>query len=482
MGKKKSKKEDNWEDEADAIAQENAADGSDAAVASSGASLNIIFDALLREKKATEADFDRATDELASGAKTEEELVAEWRRVAVEDNDEGQDFERKYGFGGDLPPAQMTKAEKQRRWRQEEGSGWKGRVLAGLGKVEEDATELSRRLLLPRSSCAGEDDSGEAAPVDISVEMSDLSLDMWRRAVTEAPAAFALPGLTGISLTGSVGVSTQADRFVRLWDVASGRRLAAHQHKLELTACAADGGVVAIGDAAGGLLIFNVEAEFLPFRLPPPETAPATAAVGSIALLPLQNSSSTLILASSNGGGVTASLARTDPWPPVQMTRVTIPFAQLGDDACGVISLALGAGSCVFGAAGAALAMYDMQVARTVWDVAPKGDADEWAGSPTWSARCGRGAAATQDTAAPATAAAVQSRPLSFSPYWKLLAAAVGDVVALWDVRLPGDAGPAVEVRTSGSAGSGGVGCIHIDEGQTGSGHLLIAPCSGGVV
>ena len=52
-----------------------------------------------------------------------------------------------------------------------------------------------------------------------------------------------------------------------------------------------------------------------------------------------------------------------------------------------------------------------------------------------------------------AAAAAPPSRRLSYSPFWRLLAAAGdGDLVALWDVRDSGERGPAAAVRLDGGA------------------------------
>eukprot|EP00966_Prymnesium_polylepis_P183456 4251592-Prymnesium_polylepis.1 len=63
--------------------------------------------------------------------------------------------------------------------------------------------------------------------------------------------------MTGVCLFGTYGASTHADRMVRLWNGASGRKLATHQQKAELTACAASGAVVAVGDAAGALHVYG---------------------------------------------------------------------------------------------------------------------------------------------------------------------------------------------------------------------------------
>ena len=73
------------------------------------------------------------------------------------------------------------------------------------------------------------------------------------------------------------------------------------------------------------------------------------------------------------------------------------------------------------------------------------------------------------------------SRPLSYSPFWKLLATAIegSGVVALWDTRMAGAKGPAVAV---GVGGGSDAAWVHIDEGQGGAGHLLLTPAGGSEV
>ncbi|KAJ1620688.1 hypothetical protein T492DRAFT_1076029 [Pavlovales sp. CCMP2436] len=84
---------------------------------------------------------------------------------------------------------------------------------------------------------------------------SERHLENWRRVGREAPLQMPLPGMTSVSLLGSVGVSTHADKLVRLWEARSGRRIAAHQHKHELTACAGVAGVAAVGDVTGAVYV-----------------------------------------------------------------------------------------------------------------------------------------------------------------------------------------------------------------------------------
>ena len=101
--KKKGKQENNWEDDADAIAQEHTETKSGAE--ESGSSLATLFDHLIGHKKATEANYDRATDELASGAKTEDQLISEWKSLSLEPSADDESFERQWGYGGNDVPA-----------------------------------------------------------------------------------------------------------------------------------------------------------------------------------------------------------------------------------------------------------------------------------------------------------------------------------------------------------------------------------------
>ena len=55
--------------------------------------------------------------------------------------------------------------------------------------------------------------------------------------------------------------------------------------------------------------------------------------------------------------------------------------------------------------------------------------------------------------------------------------AAMDDVIALWDVRSPGERGPAAAIPLAG-----GASWVHLDEGEHMSGHLLLAPRAGGPV
>lgn len=75
MGRKGKKiQQDDWESEVDAIAQENAESAYD------GVALESLFAKLLAAGVVSESDYDRATDELASGVKSERQLMLEWEK------------------------------------------------------------------------------------------------------------------------------------------------------------------------------------------------------------------------------------------------------------------------------------------------------------------------------------------------------------------------------------------------------------------
>ena len=63
------------------------------------------------------------------------------------------------------------------------------------------------------------------------------------------------------------------------------------------------------------------------------------------------------------------------------------------------------------------------------------------------------GSAAGEGAGAPAAAGAIApSRPVSYSPSWRLAAAGSDGAVSLWDVRCNGERGPAASVSCEGSA------------------------------
>ena len=127
----------------------------------------------------------------------------------------------------------------------------------------------------------------EALEGDAAASEEDESEDFgrWRRMARATPRPLPLPGMTGVCLAGAYGVSTHADKVVRVWDARTGKRLAAAQHKIELSACCCACGIAAVGDAAGGLHLYDVEGEFIGLRLSP--LPPCAGAVRSLAILPL---------------------------------------------------------------------------------------------------------------------------------------------------------------------------------------------------
>lgn len=512
-GKKKKEDDDDWEAEADVIAMENLS-------VVKGAALEALFADLIAEGSATEAELDRATDQLASGTKTEDELIAEWKAKVS--------FDKAYGFGDreeggstDAPEGkdgQPGDDKSQRRWRKEDGV----HKVAALPEATDEEVHAKHVELFGEAGSAKTPLMGTADGVSERerVGLSEGQLDEWRRAAHEPLKPMPLPAMTAVCLLGPYGVSVHADRFVRLWDGATGRRLAAHQHKLDLTCIAADSGIVAVGDSSGAVHVYGTETDFLPLRLPPPKQS--TGAVHAVAVVPQFERGAALIVSSDGGGLVTAACAATEPWPPTQMSCVDLPFsAALGSSA--PVSLASGTNGKLFGCSGGSIALLDVTSAVPIWNSRGGG----WAGDDvSWSAtmasidaaacplhafKPSRAAdaaksviaAAAKSPLAPAAAAAVDvstdgpeqcgggtvragssngsdlwpgRRLLSYSQWWHLLASADAErgVVALWDARQPGDRGPAAAMRMAG-----GVRSLHLDEGQGMAGHLIVAPSSG---
>ena len=568
MPKKKGKKsDDDWEEDAAAIAQEVSVVVEKAVKESR---IDALFADAIARGKATDAEFDRATDELASGAKSEDEIIAFYFPNTALDEDE-----------------KLSKKDKKSRgsWR-DDRDGRAGSMVDAAAAGEDDLDEaavaaqaaamaqLHVELFGAPGSPHALDLGGVASGSEIErVYQSELQLDEWRRAAADTPKTLALPNMTALALFGSYGVSTHAGCLVRLWDAASGRRLAAHQLKSELTACTASGeGIVVVGDAVGALHVYTTEADFVPLRVPPPRDS--VGAVVSLALLPLFSTggssgggvsgcasgrkgsgsgggggseggtSSMVLVASSEDGSLTASLASVQPWPPSHMPRVHLPVAApsggdecaggqaWGGKGCGPMSLAAGPYGCFFGAAGGHVAMYDLAAGAAAWVSSAIPAPTAWP-TPTssggvragWTAawqpdgleslvagvgalgagpnggrglpspppppppKAGGAAAVAPAASDPPSGGAVvgstapaPSRRLSYSPFWQLLAAAEGD----------GASGAVAlwDIRQPGSRGpaaalaiAGGASWVHLDEGTHGlSGHLLVAPSGGGEV
>jgi hypothetical protein len=481
MGKKKgARKDDDWEAESAAIAAE-----------ASVAHLDALFTEAIARGKTTDADYDRATDALASGKQTEEELIA-------------------FYFPNEaLASESASKKGKNRGWRAErdgrvekvaegdEAGGEEAEDIAGAAEEEAALQALHVELFGAEPHALDVASLADGRSERERVYASELALDEWRRAAGDAPKELPLPNMSAACLFGEYGASTHAGGMVRLWDGASGRRLAASQFKLELTACTAAEALVAVGDTAGGVHLLSTESEFTPVRVPP--AADAKEAVCSLALLPRHGggaaerdgTASFLVIASTHSGALNVSSARVVGGSPTLSKATDLPRLS-GLSALGAqgrpIHLASGpAPSGVFGAAGTALALHDLgggSAAAVSWsadatvqdasDAPDVSDANhaivDAMGAATLGSGGGGGGA---EGSASSAAGAAPSRRVSYSPFWQLLATATaGRVVTLWDVRRSGDRGPVGAVRAASS-----VSWVHLDEALHGlSGHLLLVP------
>ena len=132
-------------------------------------------------------------------------------------------------------------------------------------------TELQNELLSDKTVAYWERAYSERASGHSGrsrVCLSEATLLGWRQlgrgampepgaATPSAPRPLPLPGMTCLALLGEVGVSLHAGRLARLWDARTGRRLAAYEHKRELTALAAAGEYIVAGDEKGGLVLLR---------------------------------------------------------------------------------------------------------------------------------------------------------------------------------------------------------------------------------
>jgi len=297
MGRKGKKiQQDDWESEVDAIAQENAESAYD------GVALESLFAKLLAAGVVSESDYDRATDELASGVKSERQLMLEWEKKTC---------------------------------RKDEAA-----------TADQQAAELGSSGNLKDESAAPSDDA-----LSETMQQSERHIEAWRRAAKSDPMQLPLARMTAVCLSGTYGVSTHADRNVRLWDSATGRRLGAHQHKLELTACCAREECVAVGDAAGMVHIYDTESEFVPLRL-----TGGSGAVRSIELLRVEGG--TLVLGSGEAT-LTAWFTNTDGSPASR--AVPLNFALKG------LHLSAGPSGCVYGASRSLVTLYDLNASAAAW-------------------------------------------------------------------------------------------------------------------
>ncbi|KAL1504347.1 hypothetical protein AB1Y20_010753 [Prymnesium parvum] len=260
----------------------------------------------------------------------------------------------------------------------------------------------------------------------------------WERASRRGGGALRLGAMESLALCGGVGVSTHRGRLLRLW-AADGRRLGAYLHKHELTACAAAGAVGAAADEAGRLLVFGVRQELAPALLPP---AGGRGGAHSLAFV-----GGGAALASASASGVALCAAPHGEWGGAQVERRAVETAAaLGDGEARPVCLAARGDAGLFGATARAAALFDVEAGGgAVWRA-------EWAGE---GAQFG-GA----------------SHTAHYAEGWALLAAAMGrGVVALWDAREPGEAGPAAAVATGG----GDARWVQLQEDGR-HGCLLLAP------
>ena len=318
-----------------------------------------------------------------------------------------------------------------------------------------------------------------------------------------------LPNMTGVCILGTYGVSTHAGGLVRLWDATNGRRLAASQLKLELSAVAGAGTIVAVADVAGAVYLYCTEADFSPYRITAPVAAstPRAAAasgatIASLALVTLEGDGAPLlVVASSIDGGVpSGSLVHTEPWPPTQATKVALP-ASMGSatpppgGAVGLQHLLAGPHGHIFTAADGTVASHDLGAAscassRSVGNT--QSAAAGWHGTcpgmdqladrlasvaldlSAAAASSGSASASTVPTSLATTTRVLPYRPISYSPTWHLLAAPVGDspMIALWDTRTRSDHGPAAALRL---AAGDSASWLHLDESDSLAGQLLVA-------
>ena len=325
-GGKKKKQDDNWEDEADAIYE---LEKSKDAAAAKESKIDALFAEAIAKGKLTEAEQDRATDDLASGAKTEDEIIAFYfpNAAAVDITDEAD---------GDSSKADKKKG---RGWRAErDGRFTKLTDAPAEEGVDDAAAAAAEAAAISQLHAELFGVAGAANALDVSADgfgdererviCSEVTIDEWRRAVADAPKELPLPNMTAACLFGRYGASTHAGGLLRLWDAGSGRRLTAHQQKQDFTALAACGSLVVVGDAVGALHLYNTEADsFTPTRLPPTKTA--AGAVRSVALLPFAAGADSttatntpiLIVASAQNGVITATIASPIRGPPRSRAR-----------------------------------------------------------------------------------------------------------------------------------------------------------------
>ena len=274
---------------------------------------------------------------------------------------------------------------------------------------------------------------------------SESELDAWRRAsalIHELPLA----AMTSVSLglEGGLAVSTHDGRMARLWEPASGRRLACHQHKSRhaLTCCDAAGTYAAIGDAGGVVHLYDIssDADFAPAQV---LAATDASAIGSVA-----------VLRSAVAGGAPACVSST--------VRGSLTVQRFGANAghtwhaedpfFSTANRAVGLAACeadhVFVVSAQSVNLVDIEHQAVLWN-AEWGVASE---SESFELHCAFDMLTVMDEST------TGRRLASYSHGWRLLAAVCGDGCRLWDTRAPPDGNAlAARVRLPSPLNAGSV-------------------------
>lgn len=333
---------------------------------------------------------------------------------------------------------------------------WAGQFLRMFG-------DRNGSLLTNRYESAGADALAGEREIDSRRRccVSEAALGSWRRLGAQQAAQLPLPDMTSVALDGERGLSTHGGRLVRLWAVRSGRRLSCHTLRHAPLCCHAAGDLGAVGDGSGAVHVYDLAADFEPTSraaLPIRPSSVLLLAAGTEASLVASGGEGQIALSRADGG-VLLGLRALQPAVLVGASRELLD-----------VSLA---------AAGERGQLYSVTADGGVHLL------DTAQGlAAVWRSGGGGGDAADVDTlahsfAVEATVAGGQPcRPVasaSFSAGWRLLAAsAAGGGVALWDARAPPSSGPAGLVRAEGRGG-----CVHLDDGGSCGGQLLLAPSGG---
>lgn len=351
---------------------------------------------------------------------------------------------------------------------------WQALELRLFGRRLDECTRRPGRA-------AGHSGDAKSNAARLACIRSEGELVSWRRAMAAPPLELPLAGMTSVSLSGEIGLSTHEDRMVRIWEAASGRRIASHQFKAKhtLTCCDAVGALAAVGNEQGVVSLFELDGDegFGPQQLTLALDAPGDGAKGvcSVALRSATVGSPALCFIATSGGCVgMRSANRSAPAPPWQRT-----FSGAGET--GVVAaptgLALDTEPChVYVARGHKAWQVDVERDAIVWEV-PDMDSDTHLAA--LMARMG------DDLTRSHGAPLLGQRIASYSPGWRLLATATPDGgVALWDVRVPRvgwHPDISAHLPTSRHGTPLLARSVHIDAGgDAWPGHLLVSSEGGG--